>query len=59
MFHSSYIEISKSALQNNIDFLRQEIGPRVQLSSVIKVNAYGHGLEEFVTMAQACGVNHF
>ncbi|MDX5438493.1 MAG: alanine racemase, partial [Pontibacter sp.] len=33
--------------------------PRVQLSSVIKGNAYGHGIEQFVPMAQACGVNHF
>ncbi|ARS34872.1 alanine racemase [Pontibacter actiniarum] len=59
MFHSSYIEISKSALQNNIDFLKQEIGPHVQFSSVIKGNAYGHGIEQFAPTAQECGVDHF
>ncbi|WP_299821810.1 alanine racemase [uncultured Pontibacter sp.] len=59
MFQSSYIEISKSALQHNINFLKQEIGPDVQLSSVIKGNAYGHGIEPFATLAQQCGVNHF
>lgn len=59
MFHSSYIEISRSALQNNINFIKQEIGPGVQFSSVIKGNAYGHGIEQFATLAQECGVDHF
>ncbi|WP_276496048.1 alanine racemase [Pontibacter litorisediminis] len=59
MLHSSYIEISKSALQNNIAFLRGIIGPDVQLSSVVKGNAYGHGIEQFVPLAQQCGVTHF
>ncbi|WP_162426304.1 alanine racemase [Pontibacter pudoricolor] len=59
MFHSSYIEISKTALQNNINFIRNEIGPRVRFSSVVKGNAYGHGIEQFATLAQECGVDHF
>lgn len=59
MLHSSYIEISKSALQHNIDFLRQEIGSGVTLSSVIKGNAYGHGIEQFAPLAQECGIEHF
>lgn len=59
MFHSSYIEISKSALQNNINFLKQQVGPRVKFSSVIKGNAYGHGIEVFGPLAQACGIDHF
>ncbi len=59
MHHSSYIEISKSALKDNLHFIRQQVGPRVKISSVIKGNAYGHGIEEFATLAQACGVDHF
>ncbi|MFD2999175.1 alanine racemase [Pontibacter toksunensis] len=59
MFHSSYIEISKSALHNNINFIKQQIGPQVQLSSVIKGNAYGHGIEVFGPLAQDCGITHF
>lgn len=59
MFHSSYIEISKSALQNNINFIRALIGPDITLSSVIKGNAYGHGIEQFAPLAQACGICHF
>lgn len=29
------------------------------LSSVVKGNAYGHGITEFVTMASECGIKHF
>ncbi len=59
MLHSSYIEIRKSALQNNIDFIRREIGTEVTFSSVVKGNAYGHGIEQFAPLAQECGVSHF
>ncbi|PRY12034.1 alanine racemase [Pontibacter ummariensis] len=59
MLHTSYLELSKSALQNNIQFLKQQIAPQVQLSSVIKGNAYGHGIEQFAPLAQECGINHF
>ncbi len=59
MFSTSHIEISKSALQNNYTFLRKLIGKDVTLSSVVKGNAYGHGLENFVPLAESCGINHF
>ncbi|MCC9168252.1 alanine racemase [Pontibacter harenae] len=59
MIHSSYIEISKSALQNNLNFLKSLIGPSIKFSSVIKGNAYGHGIEQFAPLAQELGINHF
>lgn len=59
MFHTSEIHISKSALRNNIRFLRKKIGEGVRFSSVIKGNAYGHGIEDFVPLAEECGVRHF
>ncbi|AFM03328.1 alanine racemase [Bernardetia litoralis DSM 6794] len=59
MFSTSHIEISKSALQNNYHFLRQLIGENVTLSSVVKGNAYGHGLENFIPLAESCGASHF
>ena len=58
MHRTSYIELSESALKNNLEFLRQELG-EVKFSSVIKGNAYGHGIQEFVPMAERNGVNHF
>jgi alanine racemase len=59
MLHSSSILISKSALQKNIDFIKKIIGKDVIFSSVIKGNAYGHSIEIFVPLAEACGINHF
>ena len=59
MFNSSIIEISKSALQNNLEFLHNFLGPNVKISSVIKGNAYGHGIESFVPIAEECGLKHF
>ncbi|MEX0771964.1 MAG: alanine racemase [Balneolales bacterium] len=59
MFHSSYIEISKSAFQNNLRFIRKTLGNKVNISSVIKGNAYGHGIEHFLPLAEDCGINHF
>jgi alanine racemase len=59
MFHSSTIELSESALRKNIRFLRSYIGPDTIFSSVIKGNAYGHGINVFVPLAEKCGVRHF
>ncbi len=59
MFHSSHIELSKSAFNKNIKFIRKHIGEDIKFSSVIKGNAYGHGIEQFVPMAEECGIDHF
>lgn len=57
--HSSRIGLSQSALQMNYSFLRKKIGLQVRISSVVKANAYGHGISEFVPMAEKCGISHF
>lgn len=57
--HSSRIELSLKALKGNINFIRKKIGPDARISSVVKANAYGHGIETFVGMAEKAGVNHF
>jgi alanine racemase len=59
MLHSSQIELSKSALQKNIKFIKELIGSDVEFSSVIKGNAYGHDIEQFVPLAEQCGIRHF
>jgi alanine racemase len=43
-FH--WIEISKSALISNLQLYRQAIHPDTKIMSVVKANAYGHGLEQ-------------
>lgn len=57
--YPAVIELSKSALENNIGFMRRHLGRKHRLSSVVKANAYGHGIEVFVPMAEACGIDHF
>lgn len=59
MRQTSYIEISKSAYAANIEFLKQDIGPQTQLSVVVKGNAYGHGIEHIVALAEENGIRHF
>ncbi len=59
MFHTSYIEINKQALKSNLRFLRRLTGPDVRYCSVIKGNAYGHGIEHFLPLAEECGVDYF
>lgn len=56
---SSWIEISKSALRSNIRNLKRVLGPKIEFCSVVKANAYGHGLAEFVPLAEQCGVRSF
>ncbi len=57
--HSSRIELSLSALKQNINFIRKKIGHETELSSVVKADAYGHGISTFVPMAEKAGVKHF
>jgi alanine racemase len=39
--------------------MKRHIGPDAILSSVIKGNAYGHGIEAFLPLAEDCGIRHF
>ncbi len=59
MFQTSHIEISKSAYKKNIRYLRQVVGDYPKISSVIKGNAYGHGVENIVPLAEENKLRHF
>lgn len=59
MFNTSYIEISKKAYKNNIAYLKKIIGKDAIFSSVIKGNAYGHGVENIIPLAEQSGISHF
>lgn len=56
---TSYIEISRSAIINNMAFIRSMIGEQVQLSLVVKGNAYGHGIGTYCPLAYEAGARHF
>lgn len=59
MASTSQIIIKQDAIQHNVDFTKQLIGEKVQLSAVIKGNAYGHGTAVMVKALEKAGVNHF
>jgi alanine racemase len=59
MLNTSTIEISKSALENNLNFIKSYLKPGVKISSVVKGDAYGHYIETFVPLAEECGIDHF
>lgn len=56
---SSHIELSTQYFKQNIAFIRSRLNAGVTLSAVVKGNAYGHGIPEFVPMAEAEGIDHF
>ncbi|HLR25164.1 MAG TPA: alanine racemase [Fodinibius sp.] len=58
-FYPSYIELDKAAFEQNLSFLQEYLADDVLFSSVIKGNAYGHGIDHFVPMAEECGLRHF
>ncbi|MCB0697947.1 MAG: alanine racemase [Chitinophagaceae bacterium] len=59
MTSSSKIILDKEAMQNNWDFMRSYFGEDQKISAVVKGNAYGHGIETYIPLAEECGVNHF
>ena len=59
MRETSKLIIDAEALENNIKFLKSFIGKKVRFSSVVKGNAYGHGISQFVPLLEKNGVDHF
>lgn len=59
MFETTMLTISKNAYIKNLKFIRKQIGHDVQFCSVVKGNAYGHGIAPFAKMAVSCGVDYF
>ncbi len=59
MFETSSIEISESAYRHNLSFIKKQCNANVRFCSVVKGNAYGHGLVTFAQMAVKCGVDYF
>ncbi len=55
----TWIEIDERAAKKNYDAFRKLIGRKVKLLSVVKSNAYGHGLYAFTKLAARFGVDGF
>lgn len=56
--NKTWVEINEKAVAHNIKILREILAPKTKLWSVVKSNAYGHGLTTFAKLA-ANGVDGF
>lgn len=54
---NTWLEIDLDALRNNVAVFRDLIGPRVELSVVVKADAYGHGLVPVARAVADAGVD--
>lgn len=59
MENTSWIELNQKSLRKNLTYLKHRIGSNCVFISVIKGNAYGHGIEQFIPLAEESGVNLF
>lgn len=48
--HQAWLEISKSALLNNIFEIKKNLPRQTKFMAVVKANAYGHGLLEVISV---------
>lgn len=47
---TSYIEIDANCLSQNIQTIRSIVNEKTHIAAIVKSNAYGHGLQEIVTL---------
>lgn len=59
MYETSQIVMSKAALRNNFAFIKKRLNKGVTICAVVKGNAYGHGLAEYVRLAMKLGISYF
>lgn len=57
--HKTWIELSATAYKANIDMLQAYLGPDIRFCSVVKSNAYGHGIIPITNLALQTSVRTF
>lgn len=55
----TWIEIDSDAIAHNVEVVRATVPQKVKIMSVIKSNAYGHGLIDFAKEAQKHSIDWF
>lgn len=55
----TWVEVSRSALTNNVRAFRRHVGEKTAVMAVVKSNAYGHGLTEVAGIADREGAAWF
>ncbi len=56
---NSWLEISESAYEKNLNFFKNRLPKNTELSVVIKSNAYGHDMQQMAALAVKHGADSF
>jgi alanine racemase len=61
MTHSyrCWAEVDLDALRNNLAWIRHRVGPHVRIMTVVKADAYGHGLRQIAALLMQSGTDVF
>ena len=57
--HRCWAEIDLDALRGNVAWLRHRLGPGTSLMTVVKADAYGHGLRQIAALLMQSGTDIF
>src|SRR5512141_3195772 len=54
-----WAEVDLDALRENLAWLRDRVGPQVKIMTVVKADAYGHGLKQIAALLMQSGTDIF
>jgi len=57
--HRCWAEINLDALRGNLAWIRHRVGSRVKVMTVVKADAYGHGLKQIAALLMQAGTDIF
>lgn len=57
--HRCWAEVSLDALRANLGWIRHRVGRRVKVLTVVKADAYGHGLRQIAAVLMQAGTDLF
>jgi len=57
--HRCWAEVDLGALRENLAWIRHRVGPNVKIMTVVKADAYGHGLKPIAALLMQSGTDIF
>src|SRR5678815_5730686 len=57
--HRCWAEVDLSALRSNLGWIRHCIGKNVKILTIVKADAYGHGLKQIAALLMQSGTDIF
>jgi alanine racemase len=58
-FPRCWAEVDLGALRENLAWIRHRVGPQVKIMTVVKADAYGHGLKQIAALLMQSGTDVF